>query len=436
MTPRMQRPTILVVDDEPAGREVLYGLLTIDSYDVETVSDGAEALQKAAAIIPDLILLDVMMPGIDGFEVCRQLRKNPALAEVPVIMLTALDDRDSLLEGIEAGADDFISKPFDRQELRTRVRTITRLNRFRRLVTERNKFQWVIDHADDGYLVINNTGEIEYTNGQARHYLNLPTDTPITQRFQDVVKRHFRREPKAAWETKHFLSPNAKKAAEPRYLVRPETSTAHTFWLQVDILSTNNVPSAHPTDWIIRLRDVTAKMLLQRDMWQFQAMIAHKLRAPMVPVIGTIELLANEIDSLSAKDIASLAQRAAASVSRLRETVENIVRYADLTQQIPLSQMNDFPVAEFESLFIELGQAIGIETISVAVTKAAAATRIALPPEALNTIVQEILNNAQKFHPKHTPGITVDITADTRNKVRLKIADDGIALSPEQLAHI
>jgi two-component system NtrC family sensor kinase len=93
--------------------------------------DGVEALGKAAEFSPDLILLDVMMPGIDGFEVCRRLRADPLLAEVPVIMVTGLGDRDSRLKGIEVGADDFVSKPFDRTELQARVRNITRLNRYR-----------------------------------------------------------------------------------------------------------------------------------------------------------------------------------------------------------------------------------------------------------------------------------------------------------------
>ena len=86
------------------------------------------------------------MPDIDGFEVCRRLRLNPLMAEVPIIMLTALKDRDSRLRGIEVGADDFISKPYDRIELQARVKTITRLNRYRQLLVERANLQQV--HAE------------------------------------------------------------------------------------------------------------------------------------------------------------------------------------------------------------------------------------------------------------------------------------------------
>ena len=125
--------TILVVDDIAANRETLRELLEPEAYRLVEAADGATALRIAAESPPDLVLLDVMMPGMDGFEVCRKMRADTRLAEVPVIMVTALDDQASRLAGIEAGADDLITKPFNRVELRARVRTITRLNRYRRL---------------------------------------------------------------------------------------------------------------------------------------------------------------------------------------------------------------------------------------------------------------------------------------------------------------
>jgi signal transduction histidine kinase/FixJ family two-component response regulator len=97
---------------------------------------GPAALELAAERVPDLILLDVMMPGMDGFEVCRRLRGDLELGEVPVLLVTAMDDRDSRIRGLESGADDFVTKPIDRGEVRARVRTITRLNRFGKLHAE------------------------------------------------------------------------------------------------------------------------------------------------------------------------------------------------------------------------------------------------------------------------------------------------------------
>jgi two-component system, sensor histidine kinase and response regulator len=133
--------TILIVDDNQSARETLVSMLESESYQIELAKDGFQALQILSQSQPDLILLDVMMPGMDGFEVCRRIRSTPPLAEVPIIILTALDDRASLLMGIESGADDFLSKPVDRYELQARVRTIVRLNRYRQLVEQRENLR-------------------------------------------------------------------------------------------------------------------------------------------------------------------------------------------------------------------------------------------------------------------------------------------------------
>lgn len=131
--------TILIVDDDQNSRLILKALLKPQGYHLHFATSGIEALEQASEHSPDLILLDVMMPGLDGFMVCQLLRSNPETAEVPIIMVTALEDRDSRFKGIEAGADDFLTKPIDRLELGARVRTITRINRYRLLLDERRR---------------------------------------------------------------------------------------------------------------------------------------------------------------------------------------------------------------------------------------------------------------------------------------------------------
>lgn len=133
--------TVLIVDDDLTARETLVAMLEGEHYDLQLAKDGTQALQMLEQIQPDLILLDVMMPGMDGYEVCRRVRSTPQFAEVPIILLTALDDRASLVRGIESGADDFLSKPADRRELTARVRTITRLNRYRTLMEQRENIR-------------------------------------------------------------------------------------------------------------------------------------------------------------------------------------------------------------------------------------------------------------------------------------------------------
>jgi DNA-binding response OmpR family regulator len=117
------RPRVMVVDDDPNVAEVVQRYLERDGFDVELVGDGRIALERALADLPDLMILDLMLPGLDGLEVCRRLR---AIAPVPVIMLTAKGGETDRIVGLDLGADDYIAKPFSPRELASRVKAVLR----------------------------------------------------------------------------------------------------------------------------------------------------------------------------------------------------------------------------------------------------------------------------------------------------------------------
>jgi adenylate cyclase len=119
--------TVLVVDDTPQNVKLLTDLLVVNGYRVEAAQSGEEALEKIAASIPDIVLLDVMMPGLSGYDVCRKIRQTPATALLPVVMVTSLDPQSERVHGIEAGADDFLAKPINRPELFARVKSLLRV---------------------------------------------------------------------------------------------------------------------------------------------------------------------------------------------------------------------------------------------------------------------------------------------------------------------
>jgi two-component system alkaline phosphatase synthesis response regulator PhoP len=124
-------PRVLIADDNPQGVELLEAYLTGCAYETETAADGEETLRKVAQWRPDLILLDIMMPKISGFEVCKRIRANPATRDIAVLMITALDQLSDIDRAVDAGTDDFLTKPINKTELLLRVRSAlkSRLNK-------------------------------------------------------------------------------------------------------------------------------------------------------------------------------------------------------------------------------------------------------------------------------------------------------------------
>jgi PAS domain S-box-containing protein len=166
-----QIKNLLIIDDDPNIHEMLRQVLSGPDFSLTFASSGAEGIAKAAELIPDLILLEVMLPGMDGFVICRKLRATPTLAVVPIILVTAHDDRATRVRGLEAGADDCISKRFDFVELQARVRAIIRLNRYRRSTSERATFERVMQFSPNGVLLLDAAGAIRLINPAALRLL-------------------------------------------------------------------------------------------------------------------------------------------------------------------------------------------------------------------------------------------------------------------------
>ncbi|MBI5739819.1 MAG: response regulator [Nitrospirae bacterium] len=132
-------PKILVVDDNEINLRIMSALLKKNGYSFELAKDGLEALEKAGRSAYDLIFLDVMMPGKDGFEVCRTLKQGPLTQRIPVVMVTALSDKESKIRGLDAGASDFLTKPFDGAELLAKTRNLLRIKELEDFLVRHNE---------------------------------------------------------------------------------------------------------------------------------------------------------------------------------------------------------------------------------------------------------------------------------------------------------
>lgn len=143
-------PRILIVDDEPRNIRLIQVMLSNQPYEIVTAYTGAEALEICRTQAPDLVLLDILMPQLNGYEVCRQIKSDPLLRMVPVVMVTALNEVRDRVKALDAGADDFLTKPIDATELNLRVRSLLRVREYymekERLIQERLQFMSAISH--------------------------------------------------------------------------------------------------------------------------------------------------------------------------------------------------------------------------------------------------------------------------------------------------
>jgi len=262
--------TVLVVDDDPKGLLLLQNLLATEGYTIIPASHGAQALVLAYDHRPDVILLDVMMPDLDGFEVCRRLRADETLQHVPILLLTALDDRESRLRGLEAGADDFISKPFDSVELRTRLRTITRLNRFRGLFEERARFETAVAYSPDAIVLADDTGLVSLVNAAFQNLVDTaPSENGerhIYDYFDEATVGTLRPQIAGLTEVGRRLGP---LPAELRQARQPGT------WVEITV---GRLPGPRGSLLEFNIRDVTEKKNLE----------AQLLRAQRIELLGQL----------------------------------------------------------------------------------------------------------------------------------------------------
>lgn len=323
-----EKSTILIVDDEPAGRDTLEALLITGNYNLVFAGNGPEALQKAKKYQPDVILLDIMMPDMDGFEVCQQLRSDPDLFEIPVIMVTALDDRDSRLRGLEVGANDFVSKPFDRVELRTRIRTIAYLNRQRRLRTmelqiERDFNRAILDALGEALVVTDQHGTIQYVNRLVNDSIELPEksiagknwlilgDNTLSSKHQEVKKtvwggETWRGEITGIRQDGTTYDAMLTAAPLPKYYSSPE-----------------------PSGFVLILRDITPLKESERLKDQFVSNVSHELKTPLAVITlitDNLDMLYNRLDDDKRKKMLGDIQKHTENLNTLIDSILEVSR--------------------------------------------------------------------------------------------------------------
>lgn len=416
--------TVLIVDDEEVGREALEGVFFTEGYNLVFATDGNDAYEKAVRLMPDVILLDVMMPGTDGFQVSQKIRSNPLIAEIPIIIITALDDRDSKMRGIESGADDFITKPFDRFEIRARVRTIVRLNRYRHLVMERVRFGWVVEQAREGYLVLDTNGDIVYSNPAAKNLLGISNEASRVP-FLDHVKTNYQLEPEESWR----LWPDV--CGRQLYMIRPENDKNQFVILSAEVLE---LPMGTFQKVLVRITDVTTEFARQQELWSFHQAVSHKLRTPVAQFIMAAQLIHRQADQPDPENIKELSKMMIDGARQLEESIQEILRYSHISDMTRAGKRLN--LAELPVIIREICEELGIEKCRVEGKPELKSRTLGLTYRAAEVIFRELLSNAKKFHPSLSPALDIKLQLNGENNIMISVADDGISLAPDQLAAV
>lgn len=269
----MDKSSILVVDDEPSNTELLEGILKYYGYEVIIASNGEEALKNISQGGIDLVLLDVMMPGIDGFEVTRRIRQNEKMRLLPIVLITALSEKKFKLQGIEAGCDDFINKPFDRQEVILRVKMLLEMNYYRSQIDEKEKFDFLLNQMEEGVLILDSHLNIKRFNQSAGRYLRLDAPDPSP----DFI-RHLNQYFTVLYSRDLNLDLKRKKVAFD--LERKESEVFAENIVEMHCQPIKE-PSGEIASIVIIMRDVSNIRKEERMKQDFLNFISHKLRTPL-----------------------------------------------------------------------------------------------------------------------------------------------------------
>jgi signal transduction histidine kinase len=417
---------ILCVDDEPMNLELLEALLVPAGYEVSRAENGEKALAMIAAGNPDLVLLDVMMPGLSGYDVLKRIRGDEKKRDIPVVMVTALKEVADRVRALEAGCDDFLTKPFEKNELLARVKSLARMRWFSRQLAEKEKFESVLNQMDEGILVLDNDFRLLAHNPHAFELLEIdPARIPddlvahLTGRF----KVHFQGELAAALRSGQLSFELEREATEKFKELILEVRS-----------SVVRPPEGEGQSLVLTLRDVTAKRALDRMEWSFMDVISHKLRSPLTGIIGQGAVLrAGYKGKLTAEQQTAI-EIVYDQALKLSGLIDKILKFNQLTAE-PLGRPKE-----------ELALARALGEIGGAAAKEINGKKIELKIDSENIslrmhrkyfelVLNNLIENAIKFNDRDP--VKIDISASkTPAGITLSLKDNGRGIPPEELENI
>ncbi len=414
------RARILVVDDHAVNCELLEAMLAPHGFQVEQAYSGPDALEAAQKHRPDLVLLDVNMPGMDGFEVTRQLRAHPETRLIPIVMVTALGDLEHRVRGLESGADDYLAKPVNRHELLARVRTSLRLAYHRRQVDERQKLELILADVSDGFLILGADAVLREANYAARRLLGLGTDA-VGRALQSI------------WGTLQGVPEGLADAVrDGRDLDFVADRAEPPLFLAARLCPVVDVDGG-TTGAVLSLRDVTRETLEHKLQHDVLSLVSHKFRTPLTVISLWTKLLSDgECGTLSEAQRDALQAMLSAS-DDLRGLLEGMLSYLEWTKRLHALNRVRLSFAELEmALRVQVRNVLSDE--QKLVVERHGDGDLFVDGALFVEVLGEMVRNAAKFGgPKVTVRVEMHQEGEAR---RIVVSDDGPGIPPEQIERI
>lgn len=419
-----EKPVILVVDNEPLNVELLRAILPSKDYDVVTAGDGDEALLLLARQKVDLVLLDVMMPNLNGFEVTRIIRTDPKIKGMPVILITALGETSDRIMGIEAGCDEFVTKPFDKQEVLARIRTLLKLNYYRSQIDEKEKFEHIVNRMNDGLVICDAGLKIVKTNQKGRELLGSEDLSPgWVGRLGHIYKKG----------TRADLDRDLAVYDMDFDLERPGTS-AHGLLIVSFSSTVIKDTEGRTVSVVIALHDVTEQRRNNFQKENFLSLMSSKMRAPLAASMEQLELLRKSAPPLENMSFGKSVEIAVAKVSEFLGMTEKIF---------------DFMAADASARFEENPAGDGLISMAKAETMVREAVKnqpqakvrctfdlapglvVPMSEKLFGIIVKNLVENAVKFNTQSPVELWVSAKPEG-DKVRFSFSDNGPGIANEE----
>ncbi len=427
-----KKPKILLVDDEEQNLELLEALLTPQGYEVQFAENGEKALETVAANLPDLILLDIMMPGMNGFKVLETLRAQEDSRMVPIIMLTALREKEDRLKAIKSGCDDFISKPFDKQEVQARVRALLKLNYYRASLDEKEKFEDVVNTIKDGIIVLDNKLKVSHLNTQARELLSLGAEEVTGKMFGDLYKSFLNANFDIRYSGKDIAG-DLKTKNLVFDIVRPETDTRKALILEVNSHLIRN-QLGELTSVILKIGNVTRSRLEKMLKQSFLGLISHKLRTPIFVINESAQLLSEktlgEVNEKQGEILSHILDKS----KQLKELIEKLLDFVDISKEGYFVTPEETEIKKQLTTIIDSWKKYRKKKVEI---NLACPAGLSFPLKRIffNLIMKNLIENAVKFNDKDVVKVDLAVKPEERGLV-VTVADNGPGVPPEEKENV